>query len=167
MVQMYTHRGLTMARTNHQHSDIRVRGRTLCNEVAQLRENGCPAMGGRFRCAEDQAVHPFCGWRVISCRLLHPDQKRNRNTKRARVTTSPSKGRDSRRCGATRIPNADDQTRFPFLTEAFPGYGLVVDPACGRRPGPHVIAGGVRHRPQETSVSTSLATFRTATSAAW
>ena len=136
-----------MTPRNHQYNtDILVRGSAPYKLVAQPRENGRPKPGGRFPCAEDQAVpstESLHRWRVISCRLLTPEPKRNRNRKWARVTTSPSKGRDSRRCGATRIPNADDQTRFPFLREVFPGYGLVVDPACGRRPAPHVMAGGV------------------------
>ena len=116
--------------------DRPIRGDDSC-EIA-LRENGRPIAGGRFLCAEGEAV-PSSRWTGLVEAVTSPDQKGNRYTNRARVNNSPSKGRGTRRTGATRASNSDDQTRFLF--GVFPGYGLVVDPASGRRPGPQVIVG--------------------------
>ena len=124
-----------MQTESHNHTDRRIRGVSSC--INALRENGRPIAGGRFLCAEGQAV-PSSRWTGLVEAVTSPDQKGNRYRNRARVNNSPSKGRGTRRTGATRASNSDDQTRF--LYGVFPGNGLVVDPACGRRPGPQVIA---------------------------
>ena len=121
---------------SHNHTDRRIRGVSSC--INALRENGRPIAGGRFLCAERQAV-PSSRWTGFVEPVCSPAPKRNRYTKRARVNNSPSKGRGIRRTGATRASNPDDQTRF--LYGVFPGNGLVVDPASGLRPGPQVIVG--------------------------
>ena len=109
--------------------------------VTALRENGRPELGGCFLCAEGQAA-PSRRWTGLVEAVTSPDTKGNRYRNRARVKTSPSKGRGARRVGATRASNSGDQTGFSFPREVFPGNGLVVDPACGRRPGPQVMASG-------------------------
>ena len=129
-----------------------------------LRENGRPIAGGRFLCAEYQAV-PSSRWTGLVEAVTSPDQKGNRYTNRARVNNSPSKGRGTRRIGATRASNLEDQTRF--LYGVFPGNGLVVDPACGLRPGPQVIVGEFALADgKKTSISKSPGAFRTAAATA-
>ena len=125
-----------MQTESHNHTDRRIRGVSSC--INALRENGRPIAGGRFLCAEDQAV-PSSRWTGLVEAVTSPDQKGNRYRNRARVNISPSKGRGTRRIAATRASNSDDQTRFLF--GVFPGNGLVVDPANGLRPGPQVIVG--------------------------
>jgi hypothetical protein len=122
------------------------RCRGECSYDYATLDNSRSLVGGCFLCAEGQAV-PSARWTGFVEPVCCPDPKRNRYRNRARVMTSPSKGRGARRSGATRASHLGGQTRFSLLRqvlrELFPGNGLVVDPACVRRPGPQVMASGV------------------------
>ena len=83
--------------TNLRNQTDRLRGVSSC--INALRENGRPIAGGRFLCAEGQAV-PSSRWTGLVEAVTSPDQKGNRYTNRARVNNSPSKGRGTRRIGA-------------------------------------------------------------------
>ena len=121
-------------------TDYRCRGASSFDFATQ--RDSRPTVGGCFLLRTELQAVPSHRWTGFVEPVCCPAPKRNRYTKRARVTNSPSKGRGIRRCGATRASHFGGQTRFSFLREVFPGNGLVVDPACGRRPGPQVMVSG-------------------------
>ena len=107
-----------MMQFDSRHQTDRLRSVRSCNYA--LRENGRPIAGGRFLCAEGQAV-PSSRWTGFVVPVTSPDPKGNRYRNRARVNTFPSKGRGTRRIGATGASNSGDQTRFLSSARVFPG----------------------------------------------
>ena len=115
-----------------------IRCRVSFDSFASI-ESSRPHPGGCFLCAEGDQAAP-CEHGRVSCAGTDSRTKANRNTKRAWVITSPSKGRGL--TARQRYQGLESQrpNEVSSPAEVFPGNGRVVDPAMRPTSGPHVMA---------------------------